>query len=930
MQRLFLWLVILLACWINSTGLRAAPLPVISTTTEENRLVVHLQQGTLQLQFCGKNTVHVIYRANGPISNNPTGFAVQDEPKALPFRKTENPASLVIKTSAFGVSLDKNTGALTFLDADGQPFLEEVHDDGRTLTPSTVAGVATNTVDQKFILDPNEGMYGLGQRPNGVMNYVGSTVHLQQKNMDVAIPVLLSSKGYGVFWNNPAITDVTFSKATDPNPTVEWKSQFGSSIDYYVFYGPTSDQVIAAYRKLTGTAPMFPRWAWGFWQCKEHYATQQELLDVAARYRAMQVPIDAVIQDWFYWNPHPWGSHQFDLKRYPNITEAIQKLHDENVHIIISVWAKFEPGSANADALRQAGDLYENPHPHPASEAQYYDSFKPEARKLYWEQISKRLFADGFDGWWLDASEAELNYQWGEFTDYKTAAGPGAAVYNAYPLMHTSGVYQGQRAENPNKRVFILTRSAYAGQQRNAAVTWSGDVEGAWDVYRDQIPDGLNFSYSGIPYWNTDIGGFLGKDPADPAYAELFTRWFQFGSFCPMFRVHGTNFPKEMWRFPAKTEGVLIDFDKLRYHLLPYIYSVSWKVTHEGYSMMRGLVMDFQKDPKVANIPDQYLFGPAIMVNPVTTPSAGAEVAIPPSQLLDQAGQPGALTGTYFQGENFEQKKLERRDPAISFDWTNSPDPSMQRTDFSVRWEGSVLTQKAGDYTFSLEADDGMRLWVDGKLVIDNWVVQRAATKWGVVNLPANSRVPIKIEYFQDQVEASIDLKWAPPRDVADPFTRQVYLPAATSWTDFWTGETLADGQTVSAKASIETMPLYVRAGSILPYGPDIQYATQTVDPLELRVYRGADGAFTLYEDENDNYNYEKGVYATIPFSWSEKDQVLTIGQRQGHFPGMLKTRTFRIVWVSPGHGAGIPSTASPDAEITYEGDVVQVPFSKK
>jgi alpha-D-xyloside xylohydrolase len=903
---------------------------VVSAATQSNRLVVRMQPGTLQLEFCGERTVHVIYRPTGSISAGPTGFAVRQEPEPVAFQETESPDFLEAKTSAFGVKMDKKTGALTFLGTDGRPFLEESPDGGKTLTPSTVAGVSTDTVDQKFLRDPQEGLYGLGQHPTGMMNYTGCSVHLQQRNTDVAVPVLLSSKGYGVFWNNPSITDVTFGRATDPGAMVEWRSQFGSTIDYYVFYGPTSDQVIADYRALTGAAPMFPRWSWGFWQCKEHYNTQQELLDVAARYRSMQVPLDAVIQDWFYWNPHPWGSHQFDLSRYPDMRGAIRQLHDENVHLIISVWAKFEPGSANAEALRQAGDLYENPHPHPANEAQYYDAFNPAARKLYWEQISRELFADGFDGWWLDASEPELNANWGEFSDYETAAGPAAAVYNAYPLLHTTGVYEGQRAENSGKRIFILTRSAYAGQQRNAAVTWSGDIQGSWDVYRQQIPDGLNFSYSGIPYWNTDIGGFFGGEPADPAYAELFTRWFQFGSFCPMFRVHGTNYPKEMWRFDPATEAVLIKFDKLRYHLLPYLYSVAWQVTHEGSSMMRGLVMDFQDDPKVRGIPDQYMFGPAIMVNPVTQAIGDAPVAIPSSQWIDQNGRPGALTGTYYQGQNFEDKKLERRDPVISFNWQSPPDPTMQRTNFSVRWEGSLLTRQAGVYTFSMRADDGMRLWIDGKLVIDDWIVQAAATKTAQVTLPADSRVPVKIEYFQDQFDASVELKWIPPRASTGTFTRGVYLPGTASWVDFWTGKTLAGGQTIQADAPIETMPLYVRAGSILPYGPDIQYATEKMDPIELRVYRGADGAFTLYEDENDNYDYEKGVYATIPFSWSEKDQVLTIGERRGNFPGMLKTRTFRIVWVSPGHGAGVDSTVSPDVAITYTGDAVRVPFSVK
>jgi alpha-D-xyloside xylohydrolase len=883
-----------------------------------------MQTGTMQIQFCGDRTIHVIYRPDGTIPNHPVGFAVLQEPLPGKFQKTETSDAIILKTLKCGVEINKQTGALSFIGSDGKPFLQEVADGGKAITPATVEGTATNTIDQKFILDPTEGLYGLGQHPTGTMNYLGTKVHLEQVNTDIAVPVLLSSKGYGVFWNNPAITDVIFSKASDANPTVEWKSEFGDSIDYYVFYGPGSDQVIADYRALTGAVPMFGRWAWGYWQCKEHYASQQELLDVAARYRASKIPIDGIIQDWLYWAPHPWGSHQFDAARYPDPAKLTQELHAENIHIIISVWPRFEPGSDNYKAMLDAGNLYPSPHP---GDLLYYDAFKPAAQTLYWGQISKELFADGFDGWWLDASEPDIHDR--AFRDTKTAAGPGTEVFNAYPLMHTTSVYQGQRAENSSKRVFILTRSAYAGQQRNSIVAWSGDIQGDWGTFAKQIPDGLNFTYTGIPYWNTDIGGFTGSDPLNPGYAELFTRWFQFGSFCPMFRVHGTHQPKEMWRFDPETESILVKYDKLRYHLLPYIYSVSWMVTHDAYSMMRGLVMDFQQDPKVANIPDQYMFGPAIMVNPVTRPIIDhSAVTIPSSQWIDKNGQPGALSATYYQGKNFDEKKLERRDPVVSFNWKNPPDPQMERTNFSVRWEGFLLTDKAGEYTISMSADDAMRFWLDGKLIIEDWGEHGLSIKQVRIALPANAKIPVKIEYFQTTGEAIVDVKWSPPGENKDVPTRQVYLPAQTDWYNFWTGEKLTGGQTIAAPAPVETMPLYIRAGSILPYGPDIQYASQSVDPMELRIYRGADGTFTLYEDENDNYNYEKGVYATIPFSWSEKDQALTIGKRQGQFPGMLAQRTFRIVGVSVGHGVGTDSTPHPDVMVRYIGNPIRVPLA--
>ncbi|HKI68499.1 MAG TPA: TIM-barrel domain-containing protein, partial [Verrucomicrobiae bacterium] len=524
-----------------------------------------------------------------------------------------------------------------------------------------------------------------------------------------------------------------------------------------------------------GAAPMFGKWAWGFWQCKEHYNSQKELLDVAQRYRQMQVPMDCVIQDWHYWNPHPWGSHQFDTNRYPDFAELMRELHADHVHLIISVWARFDEGSTNWLQLKNAGGLYPEVFSNFLVRAsfQYYDAFNPTARRIYWQQISRELFSDGIDGWWLDASEPELSSRWGQFQDFKTAAGPGFRVFNAYPLMHTAAVYQGQRADTSKKRVFILTRSAYAGQQRNAAVTWSGDIQGTWAELRRQIPAGLNFSISGIPYWNTDTGGFFGGNPANPGYAELFTRWFQFSAFCPMFRVHGTGHPKEMWRFDPSTEKILIRYDQLRYHLLPYIYSDSWMVTSEGGTMMRPLVMDFRGDTNVYDIANQYLFGPALMVCPVTHP--------------------------------------------------------------------------------------------------------------GVTN-------------------------------------RSVYLPAGTRWIDFWTGKALSGGQRIEAAAPIETGPLFVRAGSIIPYGPAVQYAMAKADPVELRVYRGANGHFTLYEDEGDNYDYEKGKYSTIPISWNDAAQTLAIGARQGSFPGMLKEHTFNIVWVSRNHGVGISSTEQPDTVIHYTG----------
>ena len=787
--------------FLVTTAAFAQTAPLQPAVTGPQGLTFSMDSGSTRIRVWSGNIIRVTHGARTPAPEKPS-LTVIAKPGWVPRKVEHLNNEIVITTTQLQVRLDTGTGAVRFLDSHGVVILAETPHG--TSLPSA-SGTGTAAVQQSFALDPTEGIYGLGQHQDGVMNYVGTSVHLQQRNMEVAVPVLLSSKGYAVLWDNAAITDADVGKADKGRVT--WSSEAGTSVDYYFLYGPKPEEAIAAYRTLTGSAPMFGKWAWGFWQCKQRYRTQQQLIDTVARYRQMQVPIDGIIQDWLYWYPAPWGSHQFDPIRYPDPAGMMKQLHDEHVHLLTSVWAKFDAGSENFRELSAAGDLYPEvmSYVYPPGKGQWYDPFNAAARALYWHQISKELFADGVDGWWLDASEPELTGKWGEYRGFQTAMGPAKGFFNAYPLMHTTAVYEGQRAENADKRVFILTRSAYAGQQRNAAVTWSGDIKGTWDVFANQIPAGINFALSGIPYWNTDTGGFFDPGSKNPKFTELFTRWFEFSAFCPMFRVHGNatfdfheptdkDHPgKEMWQFPPETEKVLIAYDKLRYHLLPYIYSVSWMVTHQNSTMMRGLVMDFQNDPKVYNIPDQYLFGPALMVNPVT--------------------KAGALL-------------------------------------------------------------------------------------------------------------------------------RNVYLPAGTSWTDFWTGQNYKGGQNVQAAAPIQQMPLYVRAGSIIPYGPDVQYAAAKADPIELRVYPGADGTFTLYEDEGDNYDYEKGVYATIPLSWNEKSQTLTIGRRKGQFPGMLKQRTFRVVFVRPNHGdgwassgiwgTGIDTSLTVDAEVHYDGSPVEVSRNPK
>jgi alpha-D-xyloside xylohydrolase len=757
--------------------------PIVSVEKNADGVTFKLDGAVMKLQVFTDRVIRVVYAPRDAIPQAQS-LSVIATPRAVHWDLQDHGDSLILTTPAVQARVDRKTGAVTFFDAAGNLYVAE---GGRDLGPTALKNLDALQSRQEFALQPDESIFGLGQHQQGIWNYRGRTVQLLQRNMEIALPIAISSRGYGVLWDNPAITKVEVGIPGKEN-VLAWNSEAARDIDYYFMAGPDLDDVVAAYRQLTGAAPLFGEWAYGFWQCKEHYATQKELLDVVARYRQRGTPIDGIIQDWFYWDPHPWGSHEFDSSRYSDPASLMEQLHKENVHLIISVWARFDDNSDHYQQLDAIHGLLDRATPirrGPNASAthnfggtlfKFYDAFNPQARQLYWRQMSDSLFKFGIDGWWLDATEPEIRDA-SAMRTLTTGAGPGALVANAYPLMTTSAVYRGQRAETSDKRVFILTRSAYAGQQRNAAVSWSGDIQGNWAMFARQIPAGLNFCVSGIPYWNTDIGGFFSR--ASPAYAELFTRWFQFGAFCPMFRVHGTNQPKEMWRFDAKTDATLVKFDQLRYRLMPYIYSTAWGITSRGDTLMRPLVMDFRTDAQAVKIGDQFMFGHAILVNPVT--KAGAS-------------------------------------------------------------------------------------------------------------------------------------------------SRAVYLPAGQDWYDFWTGARLSGGQAIDAPAPIDSMPLYVKASSIVPMGPVVNYAREKPDaPLELRVYRGKDAQFTLYDDAGDGYNYENGQYTEIPITWNDQAGKLTIGDRKGSYPGMAASRQFKVVWVRDGKGAGLTEEPSPDATVTYSGTAMDV-----
>jgi alpha-D-xyloside xylohydrolase len=737
--------------------------------------ILVLQNGYLRFQVCSDSIVHIVYSPERTVPEHPDFLVIKkDWPSAQFTLQGDDPKTVTLTTSGLKIVIAKADSSIVFYDAAGQKLTQE---NTRTLTPTEVNGEKTYRSERfSNMWDTQEAFYGLGQHQAGVFNLRGESVDIAQDNTNISNPVLLSSNGYGIFWNNGSRSrfDNRFVHA------LYITSEVADSIDYYFLYGPDFDKIVASYRALTGQAPLFGKWAYGYWQCKNRYDSQQVLISIAQKYRDLHIPLDNIVQDWFWWNT--MGEPVFN-NNYPDPKGMLETLHKDHVHLMISVWPFFRPGSPVYDDMDKRGFFIAKTKVsgfHPEGMA-LYDAFIPDARKYYWKLMDDALFKIGVDAWWLDTTEPETEgLETNLLVTHKVALGNGARYANEFPLLTTTAVYEGQRAASDQKRVFILSRSGYAGVQRNAVALWSGDVDPNWETFRRQIPAGLNLSVSGIPYWTTDIGGFVSANPDDPKYRELYIRWFQFGTFCPVFRAHGTRTTNqnEIWSYGADAQQILTAYDQLRYRLMPYIYSVAWKVTNDGYTLMRPLVMDFRSDTRAQNIGDQFLFGPSILVNPVTEPGASS---------------------------------------------------------------------------------------------------------------------------------------------------RHLYLPGAL-WYDFWTGSTAHGPCTIDSPATIERLPLYVRAGSIVPLGPDIEYATEkAADPIELRVYRGANGEFTLYEDENDGYSYEKGAHATIPISWNDASHALTIGDRSGTFPGMPESRKFQVVFVAQGHGTGGTLTQSPDKTVTYSGKKIVV-----
>lgn len=722
----------------------------------------------VKVQFYSPNIVRVLKTPVGKPSEKES-MSVVMTPQNAKVEVSKSAELVTLTSERLVVKVNERSGSIEFLQTDGKRLLFDT-DYGTQFTAISDAGKPSYSVRQDFLLESDEIIFGLGQQQTGLFNQRNQRLQLRNVNMSICIPFVHSEKGYGLYWDNQSPTYFT-----DNAQKMSFDSEVGLCADYYFIYGGNAEGVIAGVRTLTGQAPLYPLWTLGFWQSRERYKSPEELCEVVDTYRHLQVPLDGIVQDWQYWgNNDNWNAISFDNPRYADgkAKQMIDYVHKQNAHLIISVWPSFGRKSEMYHIMDSLNALL--PFETYPSEATPYDPFNPVAREVLWTRMKENMFDLGVDGWWLDGTEPEHKNPNDKDYDLPTYLGSFRSVHNGYPIVSSKTVYERQRELTDKKRVFILTRSSSLGQQRYASHSWSGDVMGNWEAFHRQVAAGQNYSLCGIPYWNTDIGGFFAWDYNDanhnPAYYEMHVRWFEWGVFQPIMRSHNSGpVPVEIYQFGKKGEwayDAIEKFTRLRYRLLPYLYSTTWQVTSNNGSIIRPLLMDFAADRKAVLQAEEYMFGKSFLVRPVT---------------------------------------------------------------------------------------DSIYTYMDKK----------------------------KNGYLKDLTKIG---------------STEVYLPRGAQWYDFWTNECVDGGQTIQREVPIDLMPVYVRAGSIVPWGPDVQYSTEKKwNDLEIRIYPGADADFVLYEDEFDGYGYEQGRYTEIPFHWDEASQTLSIGQRNGSYDGMLRNRTFKV-----------------------------------
>jgi alpha-D-xyloside xylohydrolase len=946
------------------TGLdRLGQLHAVASATDAAFSLQRLRNGA-QFQMNGVSKSVLFYsptvvRVNANLGQSywtAPSLVVIRQPETVPFtvRETSNTVELV--GQKLRVVIDKHVGALTFYDAAGRMLTREKADAPQSIDKRTVADAPTYEVENRFTLKPDEGVYGFGFTGDDEVNRRNKDLLLVQTNVGIIIPVMVSTERYGVLWD--VYSQMRFKD--DAQGARLWAESAPGGVDYYFMAGDTMDGVVGAYRWLTGDAPMYPKQAFGLFMSKERYPTQDRLIEVARTFRQEQFPLDYIVQDWQYWGSDKdgsWSGMNWDPTRFPDPEGMSRTIHELHMKLMVSIWPSIGNDTPLAHELDQYGLRFKPLH-WISKQARVYDAYSPKGRAIYFKHIKSGLLDKGVDALWMDGTEVEVSSaMWNPVDNVRdtkalgvNAMGDFTRYLNPYSLLTTEGTYEGQRATS-DRRVFTLTRSAWAGAQRTAAASWSGDIYASWKTFAQQVAGGVNVTITGNPYWTQDTGGFFVTDfpggEKNPAWRELYARWFQYAAFNPIMRVHGASVEREPYLFKTLDPPVyktLLDATHLRYRLLPYTYSLSAKVTADRYTLMRALPMDFPTDQATFGINDSFMFGPSLLVHPVTRAMynilPSAPTTVPAQHLRAADGQPG-LTVRYFAGENFETPRGQVVDAKIDHTW---PDPPLAElppgltslSHFSARWEGDLIAPEDGEYEIGLTGNDGMRLALDGETAIDEWT--RAATRTRLVRrtLKAGEKLPVRLEFSHPEGGRVFRFVWRTPselkRDAAvvsapRDLTMRTYLPKGADWYDFWSNQRLVGGQTVARQAPLDIVPLYVRAGAIIPMGPVIQYATERPDaPYEIRIYPGADGKFTLYEDDNETYAYERGQSARYDLSWNDARRTLTISPRRGAFPGMVKQRTLKIMVIGAA-GASALTPPSTDRTVSYRGRAVTVRF---
>ncbi len=934
----------------------AAAAASFSYSLIEHGVQVRVGGVTKNVVFYGPATVRVNTTLGENFWKHPSIVVIR-KPAAVAFKTRDQAGTLTLESKQLHIVIDKSTGALTFKDAKGKVYTQENQAAPQTLKKIDISGAPTYEARNTFTLKPEEAIYGFGFVGEGELNRRNKDLLLMQTNIGIIIPVMMSSERYGILWDT--YSKMRFKDSAEGASL--WAESAPGGVDYYFMAGATMDKVVAGYRDLTGVAPMYSKQAFGLFMSKERYETQARLVEVAQTFRKEQFPLDYIVQDWQYWGSDKdgtWSGMIWNPERFPDPKGMTKSIHDLNLKLMVSIWPSIGNDTALGKELDQKGLRFEPLH-WISKKARIYDAFSPEGRKIYFKHVKQGLLDVGVDALWMDGTEVEVGtavHDAGETErDIKllgtNAMGDFTRYLNPYSLMTTQGTYDGQRATS-KQRVLTLTRSAWAGAQRTAATSWSGDTRATWKTLQEQINGGVNVTITGNPYWTQDTAGFfMSADfpggEKNPSYRELYARWLQYAAFNPLMRIHGTDIEREPYIFKQTDPQMykaLRDAVHLRYRLLPYIYSLSAKVTQDGYTLMRALPMDFPDDRGVHNVNDAFQFGPSFLVHPVTRqmyrmPPPPA-ITIPASALRTPDGKPG-LAGQYFEGTGFETPKGKTVDATIDFHWPGPPLADIpgglaSMENFSARWTGSLVAPEDGEYELGVEGDDGYRLLLDGKTAVEDWRTggrRYAGTK---VNLKQGQSVPLTLEFYQGLSERNLRLAWRTPSQVANAAknatlkpdtTMQTYLPLGADWYDFWTHERFSGGKTVSKDVPLDVFPLYVRAGSIVPMGPVVQYATERPDaPHEIRIYPGADGKFTVYEDDNETYDYEKGRYATYDLAWNDAAKSLSVSARKGTYPGLVKTRKLNVVLVSPANATAI-EPANATKSITYSGKPVSVKF---